>query len=263
MKSLSVVLATYNEENNIAKCLKSVKQWCAEIIVVDGTSSDKTPGIAKSLGAKVYSVPNRVNFHINKKIAIDKAKGDWILQLDADEIVSSQLKQEILDTVNNQQPKTNDKRLINGYWIPRKNYFLGKWLSKGGQYPDFTLRLYKNGKGRLPAKSVHEQAVVDGKTGYLKEPLLHYPYPDFGHYMEHFEKYTAILAGEISMENSPESFKNAVSYIFLKPTRWFLLTYIRHKGFIDGWPGFIFSFYSALRFPVSYIKYLKKKNHEK
>lgn len=256
MKTISVVLATYNEEKNIGRCLASVKDWCKEMIVVDGTSSDKTPEIAKSLGAKVFSVPNRVNFHINKQIAIDKAKGDWILQLDADEVVTQGLKDEIIKIINNHQSAITN---INGFWLPRKNYFLGKWLSKGGQYPDYTLRLYKNGKGKLPCKSVHEQAVVNGEAGYFKEPLLHFPYPDFGHYLEHFAKYTSIIAGEISYERNINGFSKAVSYLFLKPCWWFLLTYFRHKGFVDGWPGFVFSFFSALRFPISFIMYIKQK----
>lgn len=257
MKSLSVVLAVYNEEKNIAKCIRSISGWCQEIIVVDGRSTDKTSVIARSLGAKVYSVPNRVNFHFNKQIAIDKAKGDWILQLDADEVVTDELKEEISKTINNHQSAVTD---INGFWIPRKNYFLGKWLRKGGQYPDATVRLYKNGKGKLPCKSVHEQAVVEGNTGYLKSPLLHFPYPDFKHYLEHFEKYTDISAGEISGETRQGDLFKAVSYLFIKPVWWFLKTYFRHKGFVDGWNGFVFSFYSSLRFPVSFIKYLKHKS---
>src|SRR3989344_3380524 len=148
---LSVVLATYNEEKNLPGCLDSVKAFASEIIIVDGSSSDKTIGIAKKYGAKVVVVKNLPIFHINKQKAIDLATKDWVLQLDADERVSSDLAEEMKSKIQNPKSK------INGYWIPRKNWFLGKFLMKGGQYPDYTLRLYRKGKGRLPQKDVHEQ----------------------------------------------------------------------------------------------------------
>lgn len=258
MIKISVAIAVYNEEDCIGRCLDSVSGWCSEIIVVDGKSSDRTAEIVKRKGIKVFSTINRENFHINKNIAIDRCTGDWILQLDADEVVSPELRKEIISTINSQLT-TNNRQPINGYWIPRKNYFLGKFLTKGGQYPDYTLRLYKRGKGRLPEKSVHEQAQVSGETGYLTSPLLHYSYPDFQHYLEHFDKYTTIFAHELANENTGINLFALVSYMFIKPVHWFLLTSIRHKGFMDGTAGLVFSFFSALRFPVSYIKYLRVK----
>ena len=136
MNKLSVVLATFNEEKNLPLCLQSVKDLADEIIVVDGTSKDKTVEIAKKFGAKVLVTSNPKNFHINKQKAIDLASNEWILQLDADELVSTELKEEIKGILEEKESKI-------GYWIPRKNWFLGKFLLKGGQYPDPTLRLYK------------------------------------------------------------------------------------------------------------------------
>jgi len=248
---ISVAIATYNEEKNIGKCLSSVADWSDEIVLVDGTSTDKTVEIAKKYKAKIIVTDNPPIFHINKQKAIDACSSDWILQLDADEVVTEELKNEILRVINHQP--------INGYWIPRKNFFLGKFLMKGGQYPDYTLRLYRRGKGRLPCRSVHEQAEVEGKTEYLKTPILHYPYADFSEYLEHFNRYTDIFAREYrekKLSINPVSF---ITYIFIKPGYWFLLSYFRHKGFMDGFPGFVFSLFSSLRFPVSYIKYLQNK----
>jgi len=255
--SLSVVLATFNEEENLAACLGSVKDIANEIIIVDGSSTDRTVEIAKKYGAKVKITNNPPIFHINKQIAIDMATCDWILQLDADEQISPQLKSEIRDLISD-----SGRRLqLNGYWIPRKNWFLGRFLMKGGQYPDYTLRLYRRGKGRLPQKSVHEQAVVEGKVGYLKHPLVHYPYKNFSMYLEKWNRYTDLIASEIKRElqkkNLLVKFFNMALYLFIKPVFWFLNTYIRHKGFYDLWPGFVFSLFSALRFPVGYVKYLK------
>ena len=252
-KTLSVVLATYNEEKNLAGCLDSVKDIADEIIIVDGSSTDKTVEIAKKYGAVVKITTNKPNFHINKQMAINMATKDWILQLDADEHVSPELKEEIKDILINHQS-------VNGYWMPRKNWFLGRFLMKGGQYPDYTLRLYRRGKGKLPQKDVHEQAVVEGKVGYLKSALLHYPYKDFSHYLNKWNRYNILFAGQIKEEqknkNIFKKFLYAIGYLFIKPLHWFFTTYFRHKGFMDFWQGFVFSLFSSLRFPVSYIKYL-------
>lgn len=256
MQQISIVLATFNEEKNLPACLSSVKSLADEIIIVDGSSTDDTVKIAQKAQAKVFVVENQTNFHINKQKAIGLATKDWILQLDADERVTPSLRDEIKYKISN--IKYQD---INGYWIPRKNWFLGRFLVKGGQYPDYTLRLYKNGKGRLPQKDVHEQAEVIGGVGYLNNPLLHYPYKDFSTYLFKWNRYTDLLANQMKEILLHKPFGVRVAYCFgyllIKPTHWFLTTYIRHKGFMDLWPGFVFSFFSALRFPASYLKYLK------
>ena len=252
---LSVAIATYNEEKNIGRCLASIADWVSEIVVVDGSSADRTPDIAREYKARVIKTDNPPIFHINKQKAIDECKGDWILQLDADEIVTPQLKDEIL-------AKINQKSEINGYWLPRKNFFLGRFLKKGGQYPDYTMRLYKKGKGKLPCKSVHEQAVIEGKVDYLKNPLEHYPYASFSHYIDHFNRYTDLIAQELNDQKIPTGFSSFLKYMIFLPKLWFLKTFLRHKGFEDGFAGFVFSLFSSLRFPTSYIKYWESKRQK-
>ena len=249
MNRLSVVLAVFNEEKNLRDCLKSIKDLAWEIVIVDGGSTDQTLDIAKEFGAKIIQTDNPPNFHINKNKAIDAASGDWILQLDADEVVSKNLQEEIKKVIN-------EKSETSGYWIPRKNFFLGKFLTKGGQYPDYTLRLYKKGKGNLPAKDVHEQAKVSGKVAYLKNDLLHLRDKEFSIYLERFGRYTSLLAQQMGQKKVEKGLFSFVDYIFIKPLVWFLKAYFRHKGFVDGFPGFIFAFFSSLRFPVAYLKYL-------
>lgn len=249
MKKISVVLATFQEAQNIGDCLASVRQLADEIVVVDGSSTDHTREIAKKFGARVIKTDNPPIFHINKNKAIDKAVGDWILQLDADERVSTKLAEEIKRTV--------EKEDANGYWIPRKNFFLGRFLAKGGQYPDYTLRLYKKGKGRLPAKDVHEQAEVTGPVGYLKNDLLHYRDTSFKKYLQGWDRYTGIIAMQMKENGLGKNPIVLLDYMFLKPVWWFLKTYVRHKGFVDSWQGFVFSFFSALRFPRAYWRYIK------
>ena len=255
MNKLSVVLATFNEEKNLPACLDSVRNLADEIVIVDGSSTDKTVEIAKTYKAKVLITRNLPIFHINKQKAIDLATKDWILQLDADERVSPELGREIRSKL--EKPNISE----NGYWVPRKNWFLGRFLMKGGQYPDYTLRFYIRGKGKLPQKDVHEQAKVEGKVGYLLNPLLHYPYRNFSSYIYKWNVYNELLRSQIAENLKNKNFLwklvYAIGYLMVKPTHWFLTTYIRHKGFMDLWPGFVFSFFYALRFPVSYLKYLK------
>jgi len=252
-QELSVVIATFNEEENLPACLESVRDLADEVVIIDGSSTDKTVEIAKKYGARISIVKNLPNFHINKQKAIDMAVKDWILQLDADERVSTELAKEI-------KLRIAEKSSINGYWIARKNWFLGKFLMKGGQYPDYTLRLYRKGKGHLPQVHVHEQAEVIGRVEYLKYALLHYPYKNFASYILKWNRYNDLLAVQIKEKlkgkNFPMRIIYAGGYLIIKPIHWFLTTYIRHKGLVDKWPGFVFSFFSALRFPVSYFKYI-------
>lgn len=252
MATLSVVLAAYNEEKNLSDCLQSVQGLADEIVVVDGGSQDQTVEIARKFGAKVKITDNPPIFHINKQKAIDMATKDWVLQLDADERITASLRDEIKYQISNIKYKG-----INGYWIPRKNWFLGRFLTKGGQYPDYTLRLYKKGKGRLPQKSVHEQAKVLGKTGYLKNPLIHMADPSFSRYLMRFDRYTSLLAKDLRDRKVGHNPIMAAKYLCILPFWWFFLTYIRHKGFMDSWQGFVFSFFSAFRFPIGYIKAYK------
>jgi len=252
MKTISIAIATYNEEKNIKACLDSVHLWVNEIILVDGQSDDSTVNIAKKYkNIKIISTTNKPIFHLNKQMAIDKCTSDWILQLDADEIVSSKLKQEILSTI--------EKTEFDGFWIPRKNFFLGKFLTKGGVYPDPTIRLYKKGKGKLPCLDVHEQAVIDGKVGQLNSDLLHYADPTFSRYLLRNDRYTSLIATQLFDLGVRPSVSNFLKYFLFKPVYWFILAYFRHRGYADGFPGFVFAWYSSLRFPISYIKLYEKK----
>jgi len=254
---LSVVLATYNEEKNIKDCLKSVRQLTDEIIVVDGQSKDKTRQIAKIMGAKVYKVPNVPIFHKNKQIAVNKAKSKWILQLDADERLTPALKQEISTIIKHKKSK------YAGYYLPRKNWFLTRFLTKGGQYPDYVIRLFLNHKGSFPAKSVHEQITIQGKVGYLKNDLIHLSDTSFSRYLVRFNRYTSLDAQSLKNNNNKPSLLMGWKYLVVKPIHWFFSTYFRHKGFVDGLPGFIFSLMSSLRFPVIFIKFWELTNESR
>jgi glycosyltransferase involved in cell wall biosynthesis len=282
MIKLSVVLATRNEEENIGRCLESVKDIADEIIVVDEYSTDKTREIAESLGAKVFTEVHHDIFHITKQIALEKATGDWVLQMDADEVVSAELANEIKLVINNQkiEIRPDKKRLferhqklleerdgqigektgeIAGYFIPRQNMFLGKPLIHGGVYPDGVIRLVKNGKAMFPQKSVHEQISLDGEVSWLNDSLLHYDSPTLKKYFWRLNRYTDLKAQELKESKTPKNILGFLRFTFILPTYYFFLLFVRHLGVLDGARGFLWSFLSAMHFPISYFKYLTTK----
>ena len=193
MIKLSVVLAVRNEEGNLAKCLESVTDIADEIVVVDEYSSDKTVEVAKKFGAKVFEESHHEIFHITKQKALDRASGEWVLQLDADEVVTSELAQEIKKVIGMTDGELKTRRLgdvkkwnlfmrhqrlieerdgsigkktgeIVAFFIPRVNLFLEKPLIHAGVYPDAVIRLVKREKAGFPMKSVHEQMWIDGEV---------------------------------------------------------------------------------------------------
>lgn len=252
---LSVALAVYNEESTLAACLDTIKDLADEIVIVDGSSTDATARVAAGYGAKVIKESNKTNFHINKQLAIDACSGDWILQLDADERVSSMLGKEIKAIIDSPllgQPSA--------YYLKRRNYFLGRWMSKGGMYPDPVIRLFQKGKAKLPQKTVHELMSVDGPTKWLDEDLLHIADPTFSRYLKRSNRYTTLQAEEWRTEGKLGTDTwTILLYTYIKPCIRFFEIYLRHKGFLDGFPGFVFAIYSGLHICTSYIKYWEKK----
>lgn len=258
---LSLTIPTFNEEQFIHYPLESAIDLVDEVVVIDGGSKDRTVAIAKSYGEKVrvFVVDNPKNFLINKQRAIEKARGEWILQLDADEALSDELKKEIKAIVTGPAAKglideSSHSGQVFGYWVPRKNFFLTRFLMKGGVYPDYVLRLYKKKGAKFLLKDLHENVTVEGETGYLKNAILHYADPDFSRYLKRWDRYTTFDAQELTKKKKSLGFFTFLNYFFVKPTVWFLKTYFRHKGFMDGFAGFVFSLFSSIRFWVIYIK---------
>ncbi len=289
---LSVVLAVFNEEGNLGICLESIKNIADEIVVVDGGSTDRTVEIARSYGAIVVETDNPPIFHINKQKALDKASGAWILQLDADENVNEALAQEIRNTVdtdgiNEVDPNSltqslliRHARLLDNdvdqtqnasegnvaFFVARKNYFLGKFLMHGGAYPDGTIRLVKNGYARYGLKEVHDQMIIEGKVGVLSNDLRHMADPDFSRYLYRSNRYTSMQATEW-IENYNGKTDNrtqivpgidmisVINWLIVQPTITFLNLFVRHRGFSDGFAGFVWAYYSGLHISSSFIKY--------
>jgi glycosyltransferase involved in cell wall biosynthesis len=252
--SLSVCLATYNEGKNLEDCLQSIKQIADEIIVVDGNSTDETVKIAKKFKARVFESVNHPIFHIQKQLAVDKANSGWILVLDADERVTPELAEEIKITINSNPS-------YSGFWIKRKKKFLGKWITSGGQYPDPVIRLFRKDKGHHPQKSVHEQIEIDGEVGWLESELIHLPTPSFPIYILKDNRYSTLFAKELYQKDPGTGLLNFFKLFVFKPILIFFSLYVRHKGFVDGFPGFVFAFYSGLTYASSYVKYWELKHN--
>lgn len=317
---LSVCLATYQEAKNIHFALDSVIDFADEVVVVDGGSTDGTVAILQSYGPKVriITTTNKPMFHINKQMALDAARGEWILQLDADEEITTDMRDEILHIIDEGGASPI------AYQIPRRNFFLGRPLMKGGVYPDYTIRLYKKGTMYFPCKDVHENVVPkteqrakyieqrqeskeqstqskvprlrsgqvpageqrakyieqseNGREkgalrlrsgqvpfkaqsawlGTLKHPMNHYSDPDFQRYLTRWKRYNAAEAKRViehaeHLHNDDHVRFVLWSIVFIMkafavlPLVWFFRTYIRHKGFMDGWQGLVFHGMSALR----------------
>jgi glycosyltransferase involved in cell wall biosynthesis len=229
--SLSVVIITLNEEANLARTLPSVA-WADEIVIVDSGSTDRTREIAESFHAKSHVEPWR-GFAAQKNFALSKAGCDWVLSLDADEEVEPALAEEIRATL-----AANPEAA--GFWIPRKNFFLGRWIRHGGFYPDPKLRLFRRGTGQFEDRLVHEDIRLSSPTAKLKHHLLHHAYPTLESYIEHMNRYSS-LGAQMAMAQHPRDF--SFVNIVIRPRLTFLYNYILRGGFLDGREGLLLHLY--------------------
>ncbi|PIU83797.1 MAG: glycosyltransferase family 2 protein, partial [Elusimicrobia bacterium CG06_land_8_20_14_3_00_38_11] len=198
---ISVSIIGHNEEKNIERCLESVR-WADEIIFVDCASKDKTVEIAKKYTTKIFYKENNPNLNVNKQFGIEQCNGDWILYLDPDEVVTEELKNEILSEVSRfQLAKFRLKSGIGGFLIPRKDFYFGKFLRFGGKYPDYQLRIFKKGFAKFLCKNVHEKVSIDGQILKLKSPMLHYPYQDISDMLKKSNFYTSRKAEYLFSQN--------------------------------------------------------------
>lgn len=256
--TLSVVIITYNEEANIARTLESVRPLVSdgkgEIIVVDSGSTDRTVEIAKSFRAKVF-IEDWKGYAAQKNSAIDKATGDWILSLDADESLVPELAAEIGSLVQHEDVKNGTSRgaasTVRGFSIPRKNLFLGRWIKHGGFWPDPKLRLFKRGSGRFEHRLVHEDVSVEGRTAQLSSPLVHHSYPTLSDYIDHMNRYSS-LGSEMAVAKGHRGFSAA--RIVLRPLATFIYNYFFRLGFLDGREGLLLHLYHAVYVSWKYAK---------
>ncbi len=241
MSKLSAVIITRNEEENLPRCLASVK-FADEIVIVDSGSTDRTLDIAREYGARVCETEWR-GFGLSKREGVSAANGDWVLSIDADEEVSSALAEEIQNAVR-------DSTSVAGYYIPRRTEFLGRWIMHSGWYPDPVLRLFRKDRGNFDEALVHEKVVLDGETGRLRHDLLHYCYPSLDDYFRKFNRYTSLAAREAHQNGR----KVGVRHVVINPLVKFVKQYVVKGGFLDGLEGLLLAILSACYVMVKYAK---------
>jgi glycosyltransferase involved in cell wall biosynthesis len=243
---LSVALVAMNEEANIGRTLASVR-WADEIILVDSGSTDRTCEIARECGAKVIVEPWR-GYVSQKNFAIDHCTQPWVLSLDADEEVSPGLADEICSAIA-------DPNALSAYWLPRKNLFLGRWIRRGGFFPDPKMRLFRRGQAFVTGADPHDRielrAGVDQRTGRFSNPMVHYAYPTLSYYLDHMNRYSSLGAkAAIAKGHRGFSFLNVV----VRPLATFIYNYFVRLGFLDGREGLVLHLYHAVYVSNKYAK---------
>ncbi|HZP01983.1 MAG TPA: glycosyltransferase family 2 protein [Terriglobia bacterium] len=243
---ITIALITLNEETNLPRTLESVMPLVhdgrGEIIVVDSGSTDRTLEIARSYGAEIFVEPWK-GFAAQKNSAMEKGNGEWVLQLDADEALEPGLSEEIIEA-------TSSTDLV-GFWIPRKNFFLGRWIRHGGFYPDPKLRLIRRGAGKFEEYGAHPTIKVNGPTGRLKHALIHNAYPTLRGYIDHMNSYSSSGA-EVAVARGHRAFN--LLNIVLRPKLTFLYNYVFRLGFLDGREGLLLHLYHSAYVSWKYAK---------
>ncbi len=243
-----MVIITLNEERNIRRCLKSLRFSSKvfgkpEVIVVDARSKDKTVSLARGLGAKVL-IRSWKGYSEQKNWAFGKTKGDWILSLDADEELTPELCREIEEKI------VNAPKEVDGYFIKRRAYFLGRWIRHCGWWPDAQLRLIRRGKGKFTNRPVHEGMEVKGSTLDLKEPMNHYTYDSVSQYLEKMNRYSDLFL----LNASEKKKKFWWAYLVFMPGWTFFKMYLLRLGILDGWRGLQVCGLSSYHEVVKYVK---------
>ncbi len=245
-QKLSVIVITRNEEINIRFCLESVK-WVDEIVIIDQSSSDRTKEISREYTDKIFVTPAKGTCNADRMFAISKTSFDWILFLDADELVPSDLKEEV-------QTILKDPKGYTSFYLGRKNFFLGKWIKGGGWYPAYCIKLFRKGYAYFPPEVHHDGCPQGGKVGYLKVKTLHYTYKTLSQYLVKVDRFTTCSAEDAFKKGYRITLRNFALCFFVKPAFYFFRKYLICGGFRDGFPGFFIAFATSLTLVIHYSK---------
>lgn len=246
---ISGVIITFNEEQNIVRCIDSLQGIVDEVVVIDSYSEDKTKELVLSKG--VTFIEHKFHGHIEQKnFALSQCNSDYVLSLDADEAISEELKIEILQVKNNCNQ--------DAYSMPRLSNYCGKWIRHCGWYPDKKIRLFNRKKGVWGGTNPHDKVVMQDpkKVGYLKGDILHYTMNSIEDHIKQLNSFTSIGAQTAYREGK----RSNLLYIIFSPILKFFKSYFLQKGFLDGYYGFIICSISSF---ASFIKYVKLKEYQK
>jgi glycosyltransferase involved in cell wall biosynthesis len=233
MPAITATIITLNEEDRIAEAIRSLS-CCDEVIVVDSGSTDRTRDVAAACGARVMQRAWN-GYSRQKNFAAEQAQNDWILSVDADERLSAELASEIAEW------KKQTPAALAALSMPRRAFYMGKWINHSGWYPDRKVRLYERTRCHWEGDFVHERMKVNGPVGRFRGDLLHFPYRDWNDHLMRIEKYTR-LAAQSARSTGRRS--NLLKLIFAPPLT-FIKGFFIQAGFLDGWRGLAISYMGA------------------
>jgi glycosyltransferase involved in cell wall biosynthesis len=237
---ISVIIIAKNEEKNIEDCIRSV-EWADEIVVVDGESTDNTQLLAKKFRNVNLIVNKFEGYTSQRRLALKSATHPWIFSIDADERATPELRDEIINTINQNK--------YDGLRIPRKSFFLDKWIKHCGWYPGYQMRLFRKNQVTVSERLVHEGYEVKGEIGFLKNDILHYTVTSIEDYMERVNRYSTLQALE-KMRNKKVKFHD----VFLRPPAAFFQHFFLKMGFLDGVHGLMVSYFDMVTNMLTYMK---------
>ena len=250
LPTLSIVMIVKNEAHQIERTLKKL-DWADEIVVIDAFSTDGTMDVCRKYASRIYQLPWE-GFSKQRQRSIDFAKDQWIFSIDADEIVSDELRREILMTIQNTEKS--------GFWVPRQTFYLGRWINHSGWFPDYQMRLFKRNAAFIEQRAVHEGFSVRGDTGKLSGVLYHYPYQTLSHHLEKINDYTTLAVEEKIQQRNGKPVH--WYHLVFNPLSTFLRMFFVNKGYKDGFQGFILALFSAFYTQALYAKVWEQlKNH--
>lgn len=232
-KRVSAVIIARDEAKDLPRAIRSLG-WADEVLVVDSGSTDGTPETARALGARVLE-RDWTGFVDQKNFAADQARHDWVFSLDADEECSVGLVAEITRW-------RESARLEQGFRIPRRAFFAGRWIRHTDWSPDHQLRLYHRSAGRWTPRRVHESVTVQGPVGRFQQLILHYPYADLGEFIRKLDAYSELAARDLWERGRRAS----AFHVATRPAAAFLKSYVLKKGFLDGGAGLVVAGMSAV-----------------
>jgi len=247
--SISVCIVCFNEENNIRRCLESikwVKEYGGEIVIVDSFSADKTVEICREYTDKVFQNqwPGFVN---QKNYALSLAKNNWVLSVDADEVISDPLRNAIIS-----EWQSGGYKAFDGYLMKRHTFYLGKWINYGGWYPDYKIRLFRKSKARWGGRDPHDRIIMEksSPTKKLNYDIIHYTYKNISHQIKTIDRFSDASSDALLSEGKTFCLCNL---IFRPPIK-FIETYILKLGFLDGLAGLIIAVSSSFYVFIKYAK---------
>ncbi len=243
--TLTACVIAQNESTRLERCLRSL-EFADEVVVLDGGSADDTPGVARRCGATVHHRPFD-NFIAQKNHAIGLGSGDWVFVVDADEVISPNLAAEIRAILSADSDRSDGPSAI---WIPRMSFYLGRWIRHCGWYPEWKLRLFRRGTAHFIGDAVHENVQTTGKTRRLENHIEHYSYESISDHLKRIDRYSSAIAAQKFARGR----RSGVLWAMLKSASKFWITYVYHRGFLDGRAGLVISVLAGY---YNFLKYIK------